>query len=62
MKYRISRTETGVLLKIWAPAPLNEARTRPFLFLAQYRLASEKEARQLLNTYLNCEPLAITTS
>ena len=62
MKYRISHTETGVLLRIWAPAPLNEVRTRPFLFLAQYRLSSEKEAKQLLSSYLSCEQLAIATS
>ncbi|MDJ0705752.1 MAG: hypothetical protein QNJ46_21000 [Leptolyngbyaceae cyanobacterium MO_188.B28] len=62
MKYRISHTETGVLLRVWAPAPLSEDRTRPYLFLAQYRLSSEKEAMKLLRVYLNREQLAIATN
>ena len=62
MKYRISQTETGVLLRVWAPAPLSEDRTRPYLFLAQYRLASEKEAIKLLGAYFNREQLAMATT
>ncbi|MCG8364109.1 MAG: hypothetical protein MJA27_12360 [Pseudanabaenales cyanobacterium] len=62
MKYRISHTETGILLRVWAPAPLTEARTRPYLFLAQYRVSTEKEAMQLLSTYLSGEQLAIATN
>ena len=62
MKYRISHTETGVLLRVWAPAPVSEVRTRPFLFLAQYRLSSEKEALKLLRVYFNREQLGIAAN
>lgn len=54
LKYNITPTaDGGVLLSIWEPAPKNEIRVKPFLFMIRYRLHSEAEARRLLSHYLS---------
>jgi hypothetical protein len=52
LKYNLTRTEIGVLLSIWEPAPLSENRVKPFLFMANHRLPSADEAEEILNAYL----------
>lgn len=51
IKYSLTPVDEGILLCIWEPAPLSETRVRPFLFMARYRLASETEAKQVLEYY-----------
>ncbi|MCU0567298.1 MAG: hypothetical protein MUF49_11950 [Oculatellaceae cyanobacterium Prado106] len=51
-EYDITPTDKGVILSIWEPAPKNEIRVRPFLFMVKCRLLSEVEARKLLAHYL----------
>jgi len=53
LKYNITKIEGGVLLSIWEPAPKNDLRVKPFLFMSRYRLASELEAKKLLAHYLS---------
>jgi len=53
LKYNITSIERGVLLSIWEPAPKNEIRVRPFLFMVKCRLMSEVDARRLLAHYLS---------
>lgn len=53
LKYNITATEGGVLLSIWEPAPKNDVRVKPFLFMTRHRLASELEAKRLLAHYLS---------
>jgi len=53
IKYNITPTDEGVLLKIWEPAERNETRVKPFLFMLKYRLSSEREARDFLANYLS---------
>ena len=52
LKYNITPTVGGVLLRIWEPAPKDEARVKPFLFMLKYRMTSEAEARKFLEDYL----------
>lgn len=52
LKYNITAIDGGVLLSIWEPAPKNEVRVKPFLFMTRHRLASELEAKKLLAHYL----------
>jgi len=40
---------TGVVLKIWEPAPKSR---KPYLYQLNYKLASEALARQILNQHL----------
>lgn len=53
LKYNITPIERGVLLSIWEPAPKNDVRVRPFLFMVKCRLLSEVDARRLLAHYLS---------
>jgi hypothetical protein len=53
LEYKITPTEKGVLLSIWEPAPKNEIRVRPFLYMVKCRLMSEVDARRVLAHYLN---------
>jgi hypothetical protein len=52
LKYNIASIEGGVVLSIWEPAPKNEVRVKPFLYMVRYRLASEAEATRILSQYL----------
>lgn len=51
LKYNITPDEQGVLLYIWEPAPVNQTRTKPYLFIARHRLESNGDALELLNYY-----------
>jgi hypothetical protein len=53
LEYNITPIEKGVLLSIWEPAPKNEVRVRPFLFMVKCRLLSEVDAKRLLAHYLS---------
>jgi hypothetical protein len=53
LKYNITEIEGGVLLSIWEPAPKNDLRVKPFLFMSRHRLSSELEAKKLLAHYLS---------
>jgi len=53
LKYNITEIEGGVLLSIWEPAPKNDLRVKPFLFMSWHRLSSELEAKKLLAHYLS---------
>lgn len=53
LKYNITAIEGGVLLSIWEPAPKNDVRVKPFLFMSRHRLSSELEAKKLLTHYLS---------
>jgi hypothetical protein len=50
-KYSITPTDEGVLLRIWEPAPMNEVRAKPFLFMAKHRLRTEDEVQEMLDQY-----------
>jgi hypothetical protein len=52
IKYNILAKDDGVTLCLWEPAPLNETRVKPFLYMVRQRLSSEDEAQQLLDFYL----------
>lgn len=52
LKYNIAAFDGGVLLSIWEPAPKNDIRVKPFLYMARYRVTSEAEARKLLAQYI----------
>jgi len=52
IKYSLTPKERGFLLSIWEPAPTNEQRVKPFLYMVRQRLASEEEAKELLDYYL----------
>ena len=52
LKYNIAPIEGGVVLSIWEPAPKNEVRVKPFLYMVRYRLDSEAEATKILSQYL----------
>ncbi|HEY9696395.1 MAG TPA: hypothetical protein V6D10_03980 [Trichocoleus sp.] len=52
LKYNITALESGVLLSIWEPAPKNETRVKPFLYMVRYRLSSEADAKKLLAQYV----------
>ncbi|WP_193874574.1 hypothetical protein [Oculatella sp. LEGE 06141] len=51
-KYSITPIDEGVLLRIWEPAPMNEIRAKPFLFMAKHRLPSDDEAQAMLDQYM----------
>jgi hypothetical protein len=51
LKYSITPKDNGVLLCVWEPAPMNELRVKPFLFMARYRLPSKEEAHKVLGYY-----------
>lgn len=53
IKYNITPTEGGVLLKIWEPAERNETRIKPFLFMLKYRMPSERAAKEFLADYFS---------
>ncbi len=53
LKYNISEIDGGVMLSIWEPAPKNDVRVKPFLFMSRHRLPSELEAKKLLAHYLS---------
>lgn len=53
LKYNITAIEGGVMLSIWEPAPKNDVRVKPFLFMSRHRLPSELEAKKLLAHYLS---------
>jgi hypothetical protein len=53
LEYNITPIEKGVLLSIWEPAPKNDIRVRPFLFMVKCRLLSEVDAKRLLAHYLS---------
>jgi hypothetical protein len=53
LEYNITPMEKGVLLSIWEPAPKNDIRVRPFLFMVKCRLLSEVDAKRLLAHYLS---------
>lgn len=61
LKYNITVTDSGVVLSIWEPAPKNEERVKPFLFMTRHRLANELEAKKLLAHYLSVYKLAATS-
>lgn len=52
VKYKIQIDPQGVLLRIWEPALEKPGRMKPFLFAMNYKLASEQEAKAMLNDYL----------
>lgn len=52
LKYNVTPTNLGVLLKIWEPAPTSNHRLRPFLFMINQRLETADEAQQVLGEYL----------
>ncbi len=52
LKYNITFREGSVLLSIWEPAPKNDSRVKPFVFMSRHRLPSEREAKKLLAHYL----------
>ncbi|MFM7427540.1 MAG: hypothetical protein ACKO7W_21495 [Elainella sp.] len=52
LKYNITTHEGSVVLSIWEPAPKNDSRVKPFLFMSRHRLPSEREAKKLLAHYL----------
>lgn len=62
LKYNITLIEGGVLLSIWEPAPKNEIRVKPFLFMTRHRLSSEVEAKKLLAHYLSVYKRAVQRS
>lgn len=62
LKYNITAIEGGVLLSIWEPAPKDDVRVKPFLFMSRHRLASELEARKLLAHYLSVYRRAVSAS
>lgn len=51
IKFSVTFHDDGVLLSIWEPAPINDSRVRPFLFMAKYRLSTEDEAKEVLSYY-----------
>jgi hypothetical protein len=53
LEYNITPIEKGVLLSIWEPAPKNEIRVRPFLFMVKCRLLSEVDAKKLVAHYMS---------
>lgn len=53
IKYRILPETEGVCLSIWEPAPRTSNRDKPYRFSLNYKLASETEAKEMLNRYLN---------
>ncbi len=56
MKYQITPTERGVFLKMWEPSPITEVRHKPYDILIQRWLASEAEAFQAIEEYLEMQP------
>ncbi len=58
LKYNITALESGVLLSIWEPAPKNETRVKPFLYMVRYRLDCEADARKLLAQYVATHKVA----
>lgn len=50
--YRLIEIEEGVRLRVWEPAPKNNQRLNPYLFMVNYVLTSETEAKKVLNLYL----------
>ena len=50
--YRVTVLENGVRLRLWEPASKTEQRVSPYLFMVNYVLASEAEAKRVLNLYL----------
>lgn len=59
LKYNITSVAGGVLLRIWEPAPKDEVRVKPFLFMLKYRMTSEAEARKFLEDYLKLYKTAL---
>lgn len=59
LKYNITSTPGGVLLRIWEPASKDEIRVKPFLFMLKYRLPSEADARKFLADYLSLYKAAV---
>lgn len=51
LKYNLTRSKDGIQLCIWEPAPITPDRVKPFLFMARYRLVSEEEVRDILQSY-----------
>ncbi|MFE4104871.1 hypothetical protein [Almyronema epifaneia] len=50
--YRITESKGSFKLAFWEPAPRNEYRTQPYLFMANYVLRSIEEARDILKQYI----------
>ena len=50
--YRLTVIEDGVRLRLWEPAPKTNQRVSPYLFMVNYVLTSETEAKEVLNLYL----------
>lgn len=51
LKYSVTPSDDGLTLCIWEPAPINDTRIRPFLFMAKYRIASDDEVSLILSQY-----------
>lgn len=52
IRYQITRTNEGVVLSVWEPAPVTADRCDPYLYIANYRLEAEEEAVRLLQHHL----------
>ena len=50
--YRLTVIEDDVRLRIWEPASTTDQRVSPYLFMLNYVLVSETEAKRVLNLYL----------
>jgi hypothetical protein len=51
VEYRITPTADGVHLCVWEVVHADVVREQPFLFKANYRVASRAEAEEILTVY-----------
>ena len=49
--FEITQSRRGINVKIWEPAPMDQEHHRPFSFVANYRVKSVVEAREILKEY-----------
>ena len=52
LRYKITQQDEGLILYVWEPANLTEARVRPFLFMAKHPIGDKDMAMEILNQYL----------
>jgi len=58
LRYKITQNDDGLVLYVWEPAMLTEARVRPFVFMAKHPIGDKDMAMEILSQYLSNYELA----
>ncbi|MBD1910733.1 MULTISPECIES: hypothetical protein [unclassified Leptolyngbya] len=53
LRYKITQHDDGLILYVWEPATLTEARVRPFTFMAKHPIGDKEMAMEILSQYLS---------